>query len=97
MEDIDGGLHPAVDGQSLDEDKDEALSSSSLEWYPSPLLAFLSSSVLLSVRQKVLVSHLESCQNNIAVKTVICQGEFGCVCLQFYSVAETGFVLFHLK
>ena len=23
MEDIDGGLHPAVDGQSLDEDKDE--------------------------------------------------------------------------
>ena len=24
MEDIDGGLHPAVDGQSLDEDEDEA-------------------------------------------------------------------------
>ena len=23
MEDIDGGLHPAVDGQSLDEDEDE--------------------------------------------------------------------------
>ena len=23
MKDIDGGLHPAVDGQSLDEDKDE--------------------------------------------------------------------------
>ena len=22
MEDIDGGLHPAVDGQSLDEDED---------------------------------------------------------------------------
>ena len=26
MEDIDGGLHPAVDGQSLDEDEDEDLS-----------------------------------------------------------------------
>ena len=25
MEDIDGGLHPAVDGQSLDEDEDEDL------------------------------------------------------------------------
>ena len=24
MEDIDGGLHPAVDGQSLDEDEDES-------------------------------------------------------------------------
>ena len=23
MEDIDGGLHPAVDGQSLDEDEDD--------------------------------------------------------------------------
>ena len=23
MEDIDGGLHPAVDGESLDEDEDE--------------------------------------------------------------------------
>ena len=23
MEDIDGGLHPAVDGQNLDEDEDE--------------------------------------------------------------------------
>ena len=23
MEDVDGGLHPAVDGQSLDEDEDE--------------------------------------------------------------------------
>ena len=23
MEDIDGGLHPAVDGQSLDEDEDK--------------------------------------------------------------------------
>ena len=23
MEDIDGGLHPALDGQSLDEDDDE--------------------------------------------------------------------------
>ena len=23
MEDIDGGLHPAVDGQSLDEDKED--------------------------------------------------------------------------
>ena len=23
MEDIDGGLHPAVDGQSLDKDEDE--------------------------------------------------------------------------
>ena len=23
MEDIDGGLHPAVDGKSLDEDEDE--------------------------------------------------------------------------
>ena len=23
MEDIDGGLHPAVDGQSLDDDEDE--------------------------------------------------------------------------
>ena len=23
MEDIDGGLHPAVDGQSLDEDDDD--------------------------------------------------------------------------
>ena len=26
MEDIDGGLHPAVDGQSLDEDEDEVQS-----------------------------------------------------------------------
>ena len=26
MEDIDGGLHPAVDGQSLDEDEDEVIS-----------------------------------------------------------------------
>ena len=26
MEDIDGGLHPAVDRQSLDEDEDEVLS-----------------------------------------------------------------------
>ena len=26
MEDIDGGLHPAVDGQSLDEDEDEDIS-----------------------------------------------------------------------
>ena len=25
MEDIDGGLHPAVDGQSLDEDEDEGI------------------------------------------------------------------------
>ena len=25
MEDIDGGLHPAVDGQSLDEDEDEVV------------------------------------------------------------------------
>ena len=25
MEDIDGGLHPAVDGQSLDEDEDECV------------------------------------------------------------------------
>ena len=25
MEDIDGGLHPAVDGQNLDEDEDEVL------------------------------------------------------------------------
>ena len=25
MEDIDGGLHPAVDGQSLDEDEDESI------------------------------------------------------------------------
>ena len=25
MEDIDGGLHPAVDGQSLDEDEDETM------------------------------------------------------------------------
>ena len=25
MEDIDGGLHPAVDGQSLDEDEDEVI------------------------------------------------------------------------
>ena len=25
MEDIDGGLHPAVDGQSLDEDEDEEI------------------------------------------------------------------------
>ena len=28
MEDIDGGLHPAVDGQSLDEDEDEELQGS---------------------------------------------------------------------
>ena len=27
MEDIDGGLHPAVDGQSLDEDEDETFIS----------------------------------------------------------------------
>ena len=27
MEDIDGGLHSAVDGQSLDEDEDEVLAS----------------------------------------------------------------------
>ena len=26
MEDIDGGLHPAVDGQSLDEDEEQARS-----------------------------------------------------------------------
>ena len=25
IEDIDGGLHPAVDGQSLDEDEDEEI------------------------------------------------------------------------
>ena len=25
MEDIDGGLHPAVDGQSLDEDEDDEM------------------------------------------------------------------------
>ena len=29
MEDIDGGLHPAVDGQSLDEDEDEDVRSQS--------------------------------------------------------------------
>ena len=28
MEDIDGGLHPAVDGQSLDDDAFETFSSS---------------------------------------------------------------------
>ena len=28
MEDVDGGLHPAVDGQSLDEDEDEEISGS---------------------------------------------------------------------
>ena len=25
MEDIDGGIHPALDGQSLDEDEDEVI------------------------------------------------------------------------
>ena len=30
MEDIDGGLHPAVDGQSLDEDEDECPRGNSL-------------------------------------------------------------------
>ena len=34
MEDIDGGLHPAVDGQSLDEDEDELLS---LQFFPFKL------------------------------------------------------------
>ena len=28
MEDIDGGLHPAEDGQSLDEDEDEGMTQS---------------------------------------------------------------------
>ena len=28
MEDIDGGLHPAVDGQSLDEDEDKDIFNS---------------------------------------------------------------------
>ena len=32
MEDIDGGLHPAVDGQSLDEDEDEL--SGGVVWIP---------------------------------------------------------------
>ena len=30
MEDIDGGLHPAVEGQSLDEDEDEVYSIMSI-------------------------------------------------------------------
>ena len=28
MEDTDGGLHPAVDGQSLDEDEDRSVTTS---------------------------------------------------------------------
>ena len=36
MEDIDGGLHPAVDGQSLDEDENRILmradSTMALQW-----------------------------------------------------------------
>ena len=34
MEDIDGGLHPAVDGQSLDDDEMKMISMSSLSaWF----------------------------------------------------------------
>ena len=36
MEDIDGGLHPAVDGQSLDEDEDEVLRGSQALPTPTP-------------------------------------------------------------
>ena len=44
MEDIDGGLHPAVDGQSLDEDEDEdcrirTLALSSPEYHKAKILA----------------------------------------------------------
>ena len=39
MEDIDGGLHPAVDGQSLDEDKDEY-------WIDSNCTYFIHTSLL---------------------------------------------------
>ena len=35
MEDIDGGLHPAVDGQSLDEDEDEVNIRSDSSHYSS--------------------------------------------------------------
>ena len=38
MEDIDGGLHPAVDGQSLDEDEDEYCEA--LVWRISKLAVF---------------------------------------------------------
>ena len=37
MEDIDGGLHPAVDGQSLDEDEDEVYLLDSKNAYLSTL------------------------------------------------------------
>ena len=45
MENIDGGLHPAVDGQSLDEDEDESIhslleSAASIGDAPWPLQTF---------------------------------------------------------
>ena len=41
MEDIDGGLHPAVDGQSLDEDEDEVQKVP--KRHPKPLAVIYSS------------------------------------------------------
>ena len=50
MEDTDGELHPAVDGQSLDEDEDEDFGKFSM-------CTFLSSGPLLSQRftQMILI------------------------------------------
>ena len=39
MEDIDGGLHPAVDGQSLDEDEDESYIIVCCHYVPATSLA----------------------------------------------------------
>ena len=41
MEDIDGGLHPALDGQSLDDDDDDEMNISSLLYLSSWSLRLL--------------------------------------------------------
>ena len=40
VEDIDGGLHPAVDGQSLDEDEDESFLHILESLNPTPMFTY---------------------------------------------------------
>ena len=61
MEDIDGGLHPAVDGQSLDEDEDESSKMKTMMYafYKQPDPSFLPVYRLVGLVVKASASRVE--------------------------------------
>ena len=76
MEDIDGGLRPAVDGRSLDEDEDEEAASLSCKFSVAARTAVWEDHSLrytnMLPERSATISSMRVCPRNQSAQTVVC-------------------------